>query len=717
MSARPRGGGRRSTSDRPRRGGFKTPHVGSIGAGVFAVLTGVPVLAQVGTFPPGEPVQQQPAPSTGLPSPSGLPSQIGLPSPLGLPSPSELPSQIGLPSSPGGAAASPESPFGLSPDIFPGLLGGRPDRQIQQPPAQPGVSRAPTGARPETATPAEPGAPLEPQPGLATTPDLAPPAFLNPGFGFGSLPGYGFDNLTPGLTPGGALLTPNPGVPFAAENPLATAMLAPLTPGALPVQIYDLRAPPVLIQPSISAFAGFTDNARSIPSGSPDGFGRLLGSTAISVDTVRLQGQFSGALNYQKFLHNSDQDRLDANLLAYGLGTVVRDHLFVDARAVITQASQTGGLGFAGPGLIRQSDQTQVITTSLTPIARQSFGGYVDGELRYNYATVMFQQGSLLGNSSTPGTAPSSTNLNNATQNEATINLATGRLFTIFSSRLTLDAQQVDSQSAARSKQLRATDNLAYQFNEKFTGLASFGYENLRYPLQPAANFTGPSWSVGAQYTPSPRGYLLVNYGRQEGLPGFSGSARYEITAQTVALASYSRSRTSQQGQILNNLNTSVVNPSGNLVNQFTGLPTALVNPELALSTAVFRYDTATAGLQTQLDRNSLSLLGFYARRSPLGTPVGTAALASTAGQDTSLGVNFTWGRSLTPYLSSSAALGYATQTASDQRTLTATLNMTYLLGERLNATLLYQFIDVDSAVANGSYRRNQVEIGLTRSF
>ena len=105
--------------------------------------------------------------------------------------------------------------------------------------------------------------------------------------------------------------------------------------------------------------------------------------------------------------------------LAFGLGTVVQDHIFIDARAAITQSSRNGGLGFAGPQLISRSQQTQVITTSVAPIARYSFGGYVDGELRYNYATSLFQQGSLFGSSDT--TTPSSTNLNDAIGNEVTL--------------------------------------------------------------------------------------------------------------------------------------------------------------------------------------------------------------------------------------------------------------------------------------------------------
>ena len=109
----------------------------------------------------------------------------------------------------------------------------------------------------------------------------------------------------------------------------------------------------------------------------------------------------------------------------------------------MTQTSRTGALGFASPTLLRNSDQTQVITTSVTPFARQSFGGYVDSDLRYNHSTSTFSQGSLLGNSS-PSTAPASTNLDDATQNEATLNLATGRLLANFGSRLTLDATKID---------------------------------------------------------------------------------------------------------------------------------------------------------------------------------------------------------------------------------------------------------------------------------
>ncbi len=162
-----------------------------------------------------------------------------------------------------------------------------------------------------------------------------PPPFLTPPSGFGVIPPAPF-------------LPPQSAPPVAAAAPLPTR-LAPLRPGALPVQAFDLRAPPILIRPSIFITGGYTDNPRGEPENFSDGFTRLSGNTAISFDTVRLQGQLSGGINYQKYVRATSQDRLNINLLSYGLGTVVRDHIFIDTRAAITQASRTGVLGFADP--------------------------------------------------------------------------------------------------------------------------------------------------------------------------------------------------------------------------------------------------------------------------------------------------------------------------------------------------------------------------------
>src|SRR3954454_7524867 len=257
MRASPRRGSRRSPSEPPRRSGFAKPRVGPVGAGILAVLAGFPVLAQVGAFPPAEPAQEENPPSVETePAPTDTPAPEGAPaepvSPFGL-SPDIFPGIFGFRPPPGSAPTEPASPFGLSPDFFPGILGGRPDRRTFEQPAipsetgEPDFSTPPAGDQLETSPPPEATAPTEPEPGFAGSPD----------FGFPDLaPPYGFGNA--GLP---RLLPPNPSPTGAVEGPLSTTRLGPLRPGALPVQAYNLRAPPILIRPTVSAFGGYTDNA------------------------------------------------------------------------------------------------------------------------------------------------------------------------------------------------------------------------------------------------------------------------------------------------------------------------------------------------------------------------------------------------------------------------------------------------------------------------
>ncbi len=515
-------------------------------------------------------------------------------------------------------------------------------------------------------------------------------------------------------------------MPALPPAPPTTIGLQPLQPGAIPVQAGDNRAPPILIVPTATLSEAYTDNPRNTTSTLSDSLTHLNAGTAISVDSARLQGQLSGSVDYQKYARATDLDALNINLLGYGLGTIVPDHLFIDGRATMTQLSRNGGLGFASPTLLQPSQQTQVEVLSLTPIIRQSFDGYVDGELRYNYGLNLFQNGGLLNNATTTipvsATAPSSS-LSNSTVNDATLSLATGRRFTFFGSKLTLDATNIDSQSAAKSTQLRGFDDVEYQFNQQFSALGRIGYDSLHYPLQPAASTTGPIWLIGGRVTLDPGSYFFLRYGLQDGFYGVDGALSYQLTASTTLLASLQHNLSSSQQDILTNLNSSQVDAYGNVVNQATGLPSALLNPEFSLSNSVSREEQARIGIQTHLNSDTYGLFAFLDHRSAVGVPLPIAGVAqASSGNDTSRGVNFTWARSLTPRLSSAAALGYASTVASDQKTVTADLRLTYSLNDRLNAVLDYQFINVDaptltSGSINGSYRRNQVEIGVTRSF
>jgi uncharacterized protein (PEP-CTERM system associated) len=574
----------------------------------------------------------------------------------------------------------------------------------------PSLSPAPAPANgSEAAAAGEPGSP---SPNPSAAPPLVAPPPLIPGYGYGS-------PLAPAAPPLG---------PPEPVEPPSDVRLRPLTPGAAPIQAGDLRAPPILVNSSIGLSEGYTDNPRNTPQTLSDSVTRLNSATNISVDSARFQGQLSSSTNYDKYARADDQTALNENLLGYGLTTLVRDHLFIDSRASISQIATNGGLGFANSTVLPPSQQTQALTTSLSPIWRESFGDLVDGELRYNFGLNLFNNGSLLSGSATPpttapGTATNPATLSNAVQNQATLSLATGRAIDLIGSKLTLDFLQVDTQSAAKSKQVRAYDDLEYDINSQYAVLVRAGYENLRYPLQPEATTSGPIWRFGGRLLFAPGDYLTLNYGRQDGIYGFNGAFRYQLTARTNLLASIQNGLSSSQEQILNSLNTSALDSNGTVVNQDSGLPSALTNPEFSYSSnSIFRTESARIGLQTTLDRDTFGLLGTADHRSAVGTPIaGTIADAATTGTDTSLGVNLNWSRSLTPQLVGTATLGYAREIASQSKTLTADLNLTYTMSERMTLILHYQFINTDSSMVGisttGSFRRNLIEIGAKRSF
>ena len=602
-----------------------------------------------------------------------------------------------------GAAA---TPFGTAPGTFPGLS----PVPSSGAPSQPG---APTGLPPGTypgsapAPTATSSAPTNPFPDTSLVPSAFAPPTLNPGYGFG----------TPAAPTPGTI----PFVPLEPPPPPRFTGLPPVTPGALPVQTGNLRAPPILIDSRIYLSEGYTDNPRNTSRTFSDSITTIVPSTNISFDSYRLQGQISSSTNYLHYARASDQSSLNENLLGFGLATVVPDHFFVDGRAAITQVSTVGGVGFANSTLIPPNQQTQALVTSLSPIWRESFGNLIDTELRYNYALSVFNNGSFLRNLvSTAAPPPGAGSLSNTAENDITLTIATGRAFNALSSKLTLDATKVDTQSATRSTQLRGYDDLEYAINSTFAALARVGFEDIRYPLQPAADSVGPVWLIGGRANPYPGDYLVLRYGRQSGIYGFSGSFRYQITANTSVLASLQNGLSSSQQGIVDNLNTSQLDANGTIVNQYTGLPSALSNPEFAYaSNSIYRTKNGNVSVQTVIDRDTFRVLGFFSQQFLQGALL-PSTVSPAAGTDTALGANFSWSRSITPRLTSSVSLGYARETAGHQNTLTADCSLNYTFSSTLTGIVHYQFINVDSprtVTFNNSYRRNLIEVGVTKSF
>ena len=352
------------------------------------------------------------------------------------------------------------------------------------------------------------------------------------------------------------------------------------------------------------------------------------------------------------------------------------------------------------------SQQTQVFSSSLTPIIRQSFGDLVEVDLRSNLGVVSSSNGGLFGN---PTPTSSTTSVANVQQDQTTLTVAIGRGEGVAASRLTLDAAEINSQSVAQSTQLRGYVDAQYRFNPEFAAVGRFGYEDVRYPRAGLA-FNEPTFLAGGQMTFGPGTSAVLQFGRQDGSYGFSGTLRAQITPTIALLASQQRSLGSSSESILSNLNDSSLDPYGTTVNTYTLLPSA-IDPEFAYATTdIYRYQESRIALEEDAGRtDSFRLFAFLDHQTSL-----TGATSS----DTGKGVSFSWFRSMTPNLTSVVAIGYATHVAGGgTKTATVDLGLNYTFTETLTGAIHYDLIDARSEISANTFLTNVLEVTLRKSF
>src|SRR4029077_6161291 len=128
--------------------------------------------------------------------------------------------------------------------------------------------------------------------------------------------------------------------------------------------------------------------------------------------------------------------------------------------------------------------------------------------------------------------------------------------------------------------------------------------------------------------------------------------------------------------------------PSGGIVDQFSGLPTAFDSPGLGLTNNVYRQHLFNVGINDVIGPNGYSWCGFYNEQQSLTPPL-TAPTKS-------VGINFGYSRDIRPDLSGYASLGYVNSansptttalvatTTGNFNTATASVGLNYVLGRTL---------------------------------
>ena len=561
-----------------------------------------------------------------------------------------------------------------------------------------------------------PAVPVEAQPVTGSSPGGGVPA------------GTGPDVLPP--VSSGPFGLPNPlAPPDALPNGITPAEPAqPASPLALPepgagistLQLYDPNAPAILIQPYLSVGERFIDNVNFTHSDRiAAAETSLIPAVSISADTPRLRGVLSAQAYGNLYVPSAGLDQVVGNLFGGGTATIAPDRLFVDANSVITQGSTLPGLGFVNTSLLPRNQQTQVFATSISPYLRESFDGMVDTELRYRFGSTNFG-----GNTAATAT-PETNNLANGILNEGSFIAATGRNFERALSRLTVAASDFNSNSTNRNTQFSSYDDLQYRITPDISALARVGYQNLQYPLAPLASFAGATWLAGGQLGLGPNyGYVSLEYGRQQGVYGFTGSANYQVTPTITVVANLVQGVSSPGQYLQGSLANATLNPYGSIVDQYSGLPTAFYSPGLGLTNGVYKQHLFNGQITDSIGRDRYSLYGYYTNQQSLTPPI-TAPTKSIGGYAT-------WDRDIRPNLNGSASVGYANTANAVAvntvipigtiNTLSANIGVNYLFARNLTGSVFYTLTyqpngAVVTAGRSGDVVVNSLQFFLRKAF
>jgi len=435
---------------------------------------------------------------------------------------------------------------------------------------------------------------------------------------------------------------------------------------------------------------------------------------SIQGDTARVKLVLDYAPSVQRYVHETDQNRVDQNLFASGLATLVPDLFFFDAHASMAPASRVGGIGTTSPQLIPQGQSTQTAAISASPYLQSNIGTLAQAELRYTFSGSFFSghTGALTAGNATIGP------LSNSTQQEGLFRLGTGEDFGRLHSALVADTQRISGSGANTSSQNNYVElDNEYAISREFFAILQGGYEDLTYPGNSQLDSRGAIWAVGGRWQPTADASISLTYGRRYNGSNINGNLNYLIGAVTHLTASYTENIQTTQQAIIQNLGQAGLGSGGTTVNPGTGLPITVVNPNFPLQNDIFRTRTFQAGISTGFDKDQFTLTAFNEER---------ISLTGATSNDTTRGGTLNWNREIDPRTTAFAQVSYTRDTNFSQRSFDVSLALRYVFTDSVSGGIRYDYIyqsantvafAIPQTVGGLNYTQNVLTFSLRKTF
>lgn len=468
--------------------------------------------------------------------------------------------------------------------------------------------------------------------------------------------------------------------------------------GQVPLSLSDR---PYAIQPAIGVEVLGTNNLfQTRQDARSDIVTTIAPSIAAAVSTSRLLGSLTYTPALRLYGTYSSQNAVDQIGGGQLLVAVVPDLFYVDIRGSASVQPQNGGVIPGSAQLVEGLNTTQTFNAQITPFLIHRFGTAATAQLGYSYQYS--QQDWASGRNQ-------GTNLSaqSYTANRGFAILRSGEDF----GRLALQGR-IDGTSFIGGGVYDGAHRFVtsvegrYAILPSVAVLAEIGYENIEYGGTNAATIEGATWSIGTRLTPGPDSIIVVRYGRHDGFNSVMLNAGVVLGARTNVYATYSEQLSTGLSQSQDLLETITFDALGNPVDSRSGAPVILVNPFLAVSSALYRTRLGTATLQYRWPRDSFTLSATWQDSEPVSSAPGDPASPQSGAYGT-----FGWAHEFSARTIGITTLQYG-RLSQDQ--ISSTNQDIY----SVSLTLLHRLSDNLTASAQLGWTRNTAEgpLGYTQT-
>lgn len=491
-------------------------------------------------------------------------------------------------------------------------------------------------------------------------------------------------------------------------------------------------APPLLYSFNMGIDEVATDNVAETESHRQADLGSLFSvGTSLAANTERLTASLAATGFYRQNINDTQLNQFSEFAYGSGQGTVIPDHLFLNASAVVDDLTTDGG-GLQN-AFAQANRTTHSYVVSGSPYLASRFGDFAINVIRYQIGQAWFSN-----NGPTNPFSGQNGSLTAASEQTAREDFKmAGTVFPRLMSDVSLSGDEQDSGNTAAGTLQSANGELIneYEVTRSASLIAAGGYEFLHDQEVPSINGQGAIWDFGGRLKPNPDSSLLLVYGRHDEKADFGGEFAWRITPFTDIYAGYTDSFTTSQQTVISNDATSVLGPDGavsgisfdrsTLIGVLDdaalsagpatslaplGVPLAGINNYSPLENGLFRTKIFSAAGRSVVDGDPITLSAYYAQQISL-TPLFVPS-------NTTQGIQLSWSPQLSERLAAFALAGYAHLNGEGRSDMySAALGATYRLSDTLALSARYDFLLRAGDANSGGYLQDSVTLSIHKFF